>query len=283
MKIFLAGATGVVGRLLLPLFIDAGHAVIGSTRDAAKAKQIADAGGEPVIVDVLNRKATFAAVHNAQPDAVIHQLTDLSERDFAANSRLRVEGTRNLVDASLAVGVQRVIAQSIAWMYVPGVDPAHEDEPLDVHAPAPRDLAVAAVSSLEHAVAKMPIGVILRYGLFYGPGTWYGRDGLTTQQMRRGDFEASDGVTSFVHVADAAQAAIDALRWPAGSYNIVDDAPAKGSEWVPVYAGLVGASHPLVKPDAPSWERGASNAKVRSLGWRPIHPSWREGFRTALG
>ena len=212
MKIFLAGATGVVGRLLLPLFIDAGHAVIGSTRDAAKAKQIADAGGEPVIVDVLNRKATFAAVHNAQPDAVIHQLTDLSERDFAANSRLRVEGTRNLVDASLAVGVQRVIAQSIAWMYVPGVDPAHEDEPLDVHAPAPRDLAVAAVSSLEHAVAKMPIGVILRYGLFYGPGTWYGRDGLTTQQMRRGDFEASDGVTSFVHVADAAQAAIDALR-----------------------------------------------------------------------
>jgi nucleoside-diphosphate-sugar epimerase len=234
------------------------------------------------VVDALDRAGMFAVLHAELPDVVIHQLTDLSGRDFAANARLRVEGTRNLVDASLAVGVQRLIAESIAWVYAPGQGPAREEDPLDFDAPPPRRSTVAAVHSLERAVAEVPAGVILRYGILYGPGTWYSRDGLTTEQVRRGEIEANDAVTSFVHVADAAQAALLALNWPAGPVNIVDDAPAAGTDWVPVYANLVGAVPPPIKPGALPWERGASNARARQLGWNPQYPTWREGFKTAL-
>jgi nucleoside-diphosphate-sugar epimerase len=282
MKIFLAGATGVIGRLLLPLLIDAGHEVAGTTRRADKLALIAAAGGRPVLADALDRAAMFAALAAERPDAVIHQLTDLSGRDFAANSRLRVEGTRNLVDAALAVGVQRIVAQSIAWVYTPGQGPAREEEPLDLEAPPPRGQTVAAVQALEQTVAEAPVGVVLRYGLLYGPGTWYARDGLTTEQVRRGELAATDGVTSFLHVADAAQAAFVALAWPTGPLNIVDDVPAAGTEWLPAYAILVGAPPPPVRRGASDWERGASNAKARRLGWRPQHPTWREGFKAAL-
>jgi nucleoside-diphosphate-sugar epimerase len=282
MKIFLAGATGAVGRLLLPLLVEAGHDVAGMTRKATKATEIESLGGRPIVADAFDRAALCAALRNERPDVVIHQLTDLSTRDFAGNSRLRIEGTRNLVDAARAVGVQRMITQSISWMYVPGYGPAHEDEPFDVDAPDARGHAVAAVQSLEQAVAEMPIGVVLRYGLFYGPGTWYTRDGLTSAQIQRGEIYATDGITSFVHVADAAQAAVQALGWPAGPVNIVDDAPAKGAEWVAEYARLIGAPPPPLKPGAAAWERGASNAKARTRGWRPRYSNWRDGFREVL-
>lgn len=280
MKIFLAGATGAVGRLLLPLLVQAGHEVVGTTRHAAKSAQIAAAGGQPVVVDVLERTALFTVLQQAQPQVVIHQLTDLAERNFAGNSHLRVVGTRNLVDAALAVGVQRMVAQSIAWIYAPGAGPAAESEPLDLSAP-PRSTTVAAVQALEQAVAELPVGVILRYGLFYGPGTWYAADGLTTAQMCSGEFVGPAGVTSFLHVADAAFAAYQALTWPAGVYNIVDDEPATGAGWTPVYARLVSAPPPPLQPVA-AWERGASNAKARQVGWSPRFPSWREGFHAVL-
>lgn len=281
MKIFLAGATGAVGRLLLPLLVQAGHEVVGTTRSAAKSTQILAAGGQAVVVDVLDRAALFTALELARPDVVIHQLTDLAERNFASNSQLRVVGTRNLVDAALAVGVQRMVAQSIAWIYAPGAGPAAESEPLDLSAP-PRSTTVAAVQALEQAVAELPVGVILRYGLFYGPGTWYAADGLTTAQMRSGEFVGPAGVTSFLHVADAAVAAYQALTWPAGVYNIVDDEPATGAAWTPIYARLVGAPPPPLQPVAAAWERGASNAKARQVGWSPRFPSWREGFHVVL-
>jgi nucleoside-diphosphate-sugar epimerase len=138
------------------------------------------------------------------------------------------------------------------------------------------------VQALERAVAEAPVGVVLRYGLLYGPGTWYTRDGLTTEQVRRGELTATDGVTSFLHVADAAQAALAALAWPAGPVNIVDDAPAAGTEWLPLYASLVGAPPPLVTLGAANWERGASNARAHELGWSPQFPTWREGFKSAM-
>ncbi len=283
MKIFVAGATGAIGRLLVPALVKAGDEVAGTTRSAARTDQIAAAGGRPIVANALKREAMFEALRVEQPDVVIHQLTDLTGRDFAANSLLRVEGTRNLVDAALAVGVQRMIAQSISWIYIPGRGPSHEDEPLDLDAPPPRDRMVAAVQSLEQAVAEVRVGVILRYGILYGPGTWYARDSLTTDQMRRGELQATDGVTSFLHVTDAAQAAIQALDWPAGPLNIVDDEPAAGIDWVPLYASLVGAPQPPLVQGAWGWERGASNARARALGWRPLYPTWREGFKTALG
>lgn len=282
MRIFLAGATGVIGRLLLPLLVEAGHEVAGTTRRAERLERIAAAGGQPVLVDVLDRQATFAALAAARPDVVIHQLTDLSTRDFAANSRVRVEGTRNLVDAALAVGVSRMIAESIAWVCAPGQGPAREDEPLDLDAPPPRGELVTAVQALEQAVAELPVGIVLRYGLLYGPGTWYTRDGPVTDQVRRGEIQATDGVASFLHVADAAWAARAALAWPAGLLNIVDDVPAAGTEWLPLYARLVGAPPPPVRPGAAAWERGASNARARQLGWQPRYPTWRDGFTAVL-
>lgn len=282
MKIFLAGATGAIGRLLLPLLVQAGHEVVGTTRHATKSAQIAAAGGQPVVVDALDRTALFTVLQQAQPEVVIHQLTDLAERNFAGNSHLRVVGTRNLVDAAQAVGVARMVAQSIAWIYVPGPGPASESEPLDLQASSPRGNTVAAVQALEQAVAELPVGVILRYGLLYGPSTWYAPDGLTTAQMRSGEFVGAAGVTSFLHVADAAQAASEALTWPAGAFNIVDDEPAAGAVWAPLYAHLVGAPPPPLQPTAPAWERGATNAKARALGWSPRFPSWREGFQAVL-
>ncbi|MEO8610698.1 MAG: NAD(P)-dependent oxidoreductase [Chloroflexota bacterium] len=282
MKIFLAGATGAIGHLLVPLLVNAGHEVAGTTRSAAKRDQITALGAHPVIMDALDRDAVFAALKTEQPDVVIHQLTDLAGRDFAANTRLRIEGTRNLVDASLAVDVKRMIAESIAWIYVPGQEPAREDEAIDVDAPGSRGRAMTAVKSLEDAVAEMPVGITLRYGILYGPGTWYARDGLTTEQIRRGEIPANDAVTSFLHVADAAQAAFQALAWPTGALNIVDNEPAPATEWVPLYARLVGAPPPPDKPGREGWERGTSNTRARQLGWQPLYPSWREGFAKEL-
>jgi nucleoside-diphosphate-sugar epimerase len=283
MKILLAGATGAIGRLLVPLLMQAGHEVVGTTRNAAKAPLIAAAGGRPLLVDALDRPALLTALAAERPDVVMHQLTDLSQRNFAGNSHLRVAGTRNLVDAALAVGVARMITQSIAWIYEPGQGPAQEHELLDLGAPPPRGETVAAVHALEAAVAEMPVGLVLRYGLFYGPGTWYARDGLTTTQIQHGEIPATDGVVSFIHVADAAQAALQALDWPAGAYNIVDDEPATEAAWAPFYAHLVGAPLPAYKPGAQGWERGAANAKARALGWTPRFPSWRAGFVAVLG
>ncbi len=157
-----------------------------------------------------------------------------------------------------------MIGESISWVYAPGSGLAREDEPLDLSAPLPRGRMVGVVHSAEQAVAEMPIGVMLRCGIFYGPGTWYARDGLTTEQIRRGEIEATGGVTCFIHVADAAHAALQALDWPSGPVNIVDDEPAAGTEWVPLYASLVGAPPPPVKHTAKPWERGVSNAKARS-------------------
>jgi nucleoside-diphosphate-sugar epimerase len=282
MKIFLAGATGAIGRLLVPLLINAGHEVVGTTRRPIKTGDITALGARPIVVDALDRDAVFAALEAERPEVVIHMMTDLAGRDFAANSRLRIEGTRNLVDASLAVGVERMIVESIAWIYVPGDVPAREDEPIDVDAPGSRGRAMAAVQSLEDAVAEMPVGITLRYGILYGPGTWYAGDGLTTEQIKRGEIAANDAATSFLHVADAAHAAFQALAWPAGAYNIVDNEPASAKEWVPLFASLIGAPAPPVKAGREGWERGVSNTKARQLGWSPLYPSWREGFAKEL-
>ncbi len=283
MRIFLAGATGAIGRLLLPMLVEAGHEVIGTTRRSDRAKLIRSLGGTPVVNDALDRDAVFEAVNAARPDVIIHQLTDLAGRDFAANSRLRIEGTRNLVDAARATGVQRMIAQSISWVCIPGDAPSHEDEPLDIDASPPRRETIAAVQSLERATAELPVGIVLRYGILYGQGTWYERDGLTTEQIRRGEVKANDAITSFVHVADAARAALLALEWDGGVYNIVDDEPAAARDWVPLYASLVGAPPPPVEAGRQAWQRGESNEKARSTGWQARFPTWREGFRQGLG
>src|SRR5262245_46797495 len=158
MRIFLAGATGAIGRLLTPLLVQAGHEVTGTTRSPQKFPAIAAAGARPLALNVLDRDATLTAVQAARPEAVVNMLTDLAGLDYSANRRLRFEGSRTLVEAALAAGTARMVAESIGWMYGPGSGPAREDEPLDLDAAAPRQSAVAAVQVLEGATAEMPTG-----------------------------------------------------------------------------------------------------------------------------
>jgi nucleoside-diphosphate-sugar epimerase len=272
-KILVAGAAGVIGRRLVPLLAAAGHDVAGTTRRAERAQSLRDAGARPLVVDVLDAGALREAVAAERPDVIVHQLTDLAGEDFAANNRLRIEGTRNLVEAARAAGVETMIAQSIAWLYVAGEAPAVEGDPLDPSAPP-----YPGVSALEEAVRGMPRGVVLRYGAFYGPGTWYAPDGAIAERVRSRDLKPTPAWTSFIHVDDAAAAAVDALEWPAGAVNIVDDEPAQATEWMPVYCEAIGVPVPPLPRHAAATGRPISNAKARELGWKPKFASWRTGF-----
>lgn len=282
MKILVAGANGVIGRILIPMLVQKGHEVIGLIRNPEHAENIEKAGASFVLADVYDRKNLFRVLAETSPEVVIHQLTSLQTLDVSANVRVRVEGTRNLVDASLAAGVRRMIAQSITMTYAPGEGPATEDCPLDFEASEPQLTSVHGVHALETTTAEMPEHVILRYGVLYGEGTWYGSNGLFAEQVRMGNLPATDGVTSFVHTEDAAVAAVLALEWPTGTYNIVDSDPAAGTEWVPVYAKALYAPEPKTIPGSVRGERGALNEKAIRNGWSPRFASWREGFPQTL-
>ncbi|WP_406333910.1 NAD(P)-dependent oxidoreductase [Streptomyces zaomyceticus] len=273
MRVLVAGATGAVGRRLVPRLEAAGHEVVGISRRG------------PRPVDVLDTGAVRRAVAEAAPDAVVHQLTDLGAADGAANNRIRVEGTRNLVDAALAAGVGRIVAQSISWAYAPGDGPAAESVPLDSTEEVPRSRIVAGVRALESAVAELPEAVVLRYGILYGPGTWHAPGGAVAAALAGdpgarflGSTAADDSVSSLLHVDDAAEAAVRALEWPSGAYNVVDDEPAPGRVWLPVLAAALGVPAPARSEGRAPWARGAVNARARALGWSPAHPSWRTGF-----
>ncbi|MFJ5177501.1 NAD-dependent epimerase/dehydratase family protein [Streptomyces griseoviridis] len=285
MRVFVAGATGAVGSLLVPMLVAAGHEVTGTSRTPAGAERIRSLGATAVTADALDAEGLRQAVGAAAPEAVIHQLTDLSDADGAANGRLRREGTRNLVEAARAAGVGRIVAQSISWAYAPGEGPADEAVPLDSAAAEPRAGTVAAVRALEETAAELETAVVLRYGLLYGPGTWYAPGGafaaaLAGDRSARflGSTVANDAVSSFVHVADAAGAALAALDWPGGPVNIVDNEPAPAREWLPALADALGAPAPDAVAGRLGWERGALNTLAHSRGWRPERPTWRTGF-----
>ena len=213
----MAGSTGVLGRRLVPLLIGGGHQVTALTRRPDQVGSLQDAGTEPVVADALDKPSILRAVADAAPEVVIHQLTDLAVGTSASNAALRKLGTRNLVDAAHAAGVGRMIAQSIAWVYEAGEAPAGEQTPLDLHATEPRLTSVLGVADLEEAVAEISEWVVLRYGLLYGPDTWYTRGGLRAADAHAGRLPADGDISSFVHVDDAATAAVQALRWPSGS------------------------------------------------------------------
>jgi nucleoside-diphosphate-sugar epimerase len=281
MHVFIAGGTGLLGRRLIPLLIARGHRVTALTRTTERGHFALAAGAVPALADVYDVDALTCAVRRAAPDVVMHQLTALSDRDFAANARIRTVGTRNLVDAALRAGVGRVIAQSIAWMYEPGDKPADESVPMDLAAPESRRRGVEAVATLETVVREIPEWVVLRYGLLYGRGTWYAPGALMAADAHEGLLVARPDVSSFVHVDDAADAAVQALAWPSGTVNICDDEPAAGTEWVPAFCHAVGAPPPRRMPEEerPGWARGADNGYARGeLHWTPGTPSWRDGF-----
>ena len=312
-----AGAAGVIGRPLAGLLTAAGHEVAALTRSGARQEQLRNAGAEPVICDALDSVALEKAVGSVRPEVVVNQLTALPRRisprrpgrDLAATNRLRSEGTRNLMAASAAAGVTRVVAQSVAFAYAPDGGPHRPDgglrrepDPLYHAAPGAFAEAVAAIAELERqTLGNAEIrGAVLRYGFLYGPGTSYTTDGSIAGDVRRRRFPVvgdGAGVFCFVHVEDAAQATVAAIEQRAeGVYNIVDDEPAPAYDWVPAYAAILGAPAPR---RLPLWlgrllggpyavylmtqMPGASNDHAKTvLGWRPRRPSWRGGFREDL-
>lgn len=314
MRIFLAGATGALGRQLLPLLVQRGHDVTGMTRTEAKQQLVQELGGRPVVADALDPESVADAVARAEPDVIVHQLTAIPHaldmrhfaRDFAQTNRLRTEGTDHLLAAGRAVGVRRFVAQSYApavFARVGGRVKAEQD-PVDASPPKEVRTTLEAIMHLERAVtgATWTEGVVLRYGGFYGPGTniSFGPEGTMVEAIRKrklplvGD---AGGVWSFIHVADAAEATANAIEGRGrGVYNVVDDEPAAVAEWLPVAAAAWGGSAPR---RVPRWlgrlfagefatvmmteARGASNAKAKlELAWTPRHASWRDGFATGM-
>jgi nucleoside-diphosphate-sugar epimerase len=286
MHVFLAGATGVVGRRVVPLLIDAGHTVTALVRDEKRARAVLGEDVRLVTADVMDAPGLHSAIASAGADVVMSQLTDLAGGSLASNAQLRIHGTRHLVEAARMAGVRTFIAQSIAWAYAPGQTPADETAPLDVDAEEPRRTTIEGIAALEQAVRSIPRWILLRYGLFYGPDTWYWTDGRYGAAAREGTLANTYDVTSFVHVDDAAAAAVQALHWPSGPVNICDDDPAAGVEWIPAFCSAVGAAAPAQPPtpERAGFARGAHNTYARrTLGWLPRWPSWREGFAAMPG
>ena len=315
MKVFVAGATGALGKQLVPMLVANGHDVVGMTRTEAKRGQLRSVGAEPVVVDALDADAVGRAVSEAEPDVIVHELTAIPpainmrhfDREFALTNRLRTEGTDHLLSAGRAVGVKRFVAQSNAAVpYARTGGPIkREEDPLDDEPPPALREGLVAIRHLEAAVAgaRWTDGIVLRYGWFYGPGTSIALDPLGSQieLIRKRKFPIVGGGTgmwSFVHIEDAAAATLTAVEGgPAGVYNVVDNEPAPVSEWLPVLAAAVGAKRPLRVPRwvgrlaAGEWAvtamteiRGASNDKAkRELGWQLRYPSWRQGFAEGLG
>ena len=320
MKIFVAGATGALGRVLVPQLVAGGHDVVGMTRSASKQDLVRSLGARPVVADALDPEAVALAVAAAEPEVIVHQLTALSgpvsaremrhpDRSSAAimTNRLRTEATDHLLAAGRAVGARRFVAQSFgAFRFARNggpvlteADPMHPDDP-----PTPLQSAQAGFLYLEKAVTSIEwgAGLALRYGGFYGPGTSISlapdaEMAAPVRKRRLPIIGEGGGVLSYVHIEDAAAATVAAVeRGARGVYYVVDDDPAPQREWLPVLADALEAKPPR---RIPRWvarlaageaatammteTKGASNEKAkRELGWTPRYPSWRQGFRDGL-
>jgi nucleoside-diphosphate-sugar epimerase len=304
MRVFVTGATGALGRHLVPGLVAAGHQVTATTRSAAKTGQLREAGAAPVVVDGLDREAVVAAVRAASPEVIVHQMTSLADmrslrrldRVFAATNELRTKGTDNLLAAAAEAGTRRLVAQSYTgWPNERSGGPVKiESDPLDPRLLPSTRQSLAAIRHIEQAVpAGVPEGIALRYGSFYGPGASEPLLDLVRKRQLP-VIGGGSGIWSFIETSDAAAATVAAVeRGAPGVYNIVDSDPAAVAEWLPYLAEILGAKPPL---RVPAWlgralagglvvaqmtsARGSSNEKARQeLGWEPRYASWREGFR----
>lgn len=279
LKIFVTGATGVIGTNLIPALIEKGYEVGGMTTSKEKVASLQSLGATAYVGNVLEKAQVQAAFQDFQPDFVIHQVTALSNGSILENAKVRSIGTRHVIDAVKELNVKRVIAQSIAWAYEPGETIATEEDPLDIHSTDKRRITIDGIIALENTIQEIPNSVILRYGTLYGPGTWYGKDGIIAKQFMKGEMNVTNGVLSFIHVKDAVNATVQAIGWKEGIYNIVDDTPVKGNDWASCYVKQLHAPNPNYLHRKLPWERGASNQKAKRIqGWKLQYPSWRDGF-----
>ena len=303
MRVFVMGATGALGRYLVPGLVAAGHEVTATTRTSGKVAQLRETGAEPVVVDGLDREAVIAAVQAAAPEVIVHQMTALAgmrslrkpDKLFAATNELRTRGTDNLLAAAARAGTRRVVAQSNINVNERSGGPVKtEEDPLDTRPVPSATQAMTAIKYVEKTVPlEAPEGVVLRYGSFYGPGT--GDFLLNAVRKRQLPLiGGGTGIWSFIEITDAAAATLAAVEQGApGVYNVVDSDPAPVAEWLPYLATVLGAKPPV---RVPAWlgrllagdfavalmtsARGSSNDKARKeLGWEPRYASWREGFR----
>jgi 2-alkyl-3-oxoalkanoate reductase len=304
MRVFVTGATGALGQHLVPGLVAAGHEVTATTRTQGKTGQLRAAGAVPVVVDGLDRAGVIAAVRAAEPEVIVHQMTALAamrnlrtpDRLFAVTNELRTRGTDNLLAAAAEAGTRRVVAQSYTgWPNERSGGPVKtEDDPLDSRVPSVAAQTLAAIKHTEQAVQeRVPEGIALRYGSFYGPGA----SQVLLDTLRKRQLPVvggGTGIWSFIEITDAAAATVAAVDHGApGVYNIVDSDPAPVADWLPYLATVAGAKPPL---RVPAWlgrllagefvvtqmttARGSSNDKARKyLGWEPRYASWREGFR----
>lgn len=311
-RVFLAGASGVIGGPLIPALLEQGHEVVGLARSDRSAERIRQSGAEAVIADVLDAESVRAAVEQSRPEIVLSHLTklpsDLNPRKmkkaYGANDLVRGRGTANLLAAARSAGARRIVVQNVCFLYEPeGGLVKSEDAPLYRDAPPYIERTIKVHEAMEASVtgAGDIEGLVLRFGFWYGPGTSFASGGFTAGEVRKRRFPIvgdGGGLFSFCHIDDVVAASIAALSGgDSGIYNICDDDPAAVREWVPEYAKALGAPPPR---RAPKWLarlivggyaatmmtklRGASNAKAkRALGWSPIYPSWRQGFHEALG
>ena len=304
MRVFLAGASGAIGRPLIARLIEGGHEVVAVTRSTDRGEALRALGAEPIVADVFDADAVHTAVAGARADAIVNQLTSLPPRQdpkamraaLAATNRVRREGTANLVAAARGAGVGRMISQSVAFYYEPGGGPATEDVALWTGAPGAFGSVSEALGALESATTETEgiEGMVMRYGFFYGPGTWYAPGESAADDVRRRRFPIigrGTSVWSWIHVDDAAAATVAALeRWSPGIYNVCDDDPAPQREWLPVFAQAMGAPKPMRVPklvaglaagrSTIAWLaslRGADNARAKAA-WGLAVRSWREGF-----
>jgi 2-alkyl-3-oxoalkanoate reductase len=308
MKVFVAGSTGVIGRMLLPVLLEEGHEVIALVRNTKKGRAVEEMGAKTAFADAFNKEELTAAVRKAEPEVIIHQLTaipkDLNfkklDEQFVLTNRLRTEVLDSMIAAGHLVGARRFIAQSLCgWPFARVGGPVKtEDDPLDPNPPAGFSKTLAAIRYLEDAIRKTQgmEAIALRYGFLYGPGATFAKGSSTIELIRRRGMPiigGGGGVWSFLHVEDAARSTAAALTCgEAGIYNIVDDEPAPVSTWLPFLADILGAKPPL---KAPAWlgkmmigegglslmtrVRGGDNQMAKCLlGWQPVFSSWRAGF-----
>ena len=302
MNIFIAGGTGAIGRELVPLLVNAGHSVVALTRSADRTSLLERMGAVPLIGDVFDETGLARLVAESEAEVVIHQLTAFGTKDgdpYGETIRVRIEGTRSLIAAARAARVRRFITQSISFMCLPtGSGLTDEETPLYLDSPPAVRAPAEAIASLERQTldATGMSGTVLRYGWFYGPGTSYDPEDSIPRSIRKGTMPivgVGAGTYSFINVRDAAEATVKVLAHEtSGIYNIVDDSPARLSEWLPFAAKLLDAPAPGHMDEASARQklgdmrvyymneqRGASNAKAkREFDWQPAFPSWRTGF-----
>jgi nucleoside-diphosphate-sugar epimerase len=313
MRVFVAGATGVIGRPLVARLIEAGHEVTGTTRSSERGGALRDRGAKPVVLDARDTDVLRAAVIEAAPEVVINQLTNLPTKinfrkpaeTFGPTNELRGIVGPALAGAAAEAGARRLISQSVCFMYASNGTKAHgeQDPLLELPPDSPAAQGTVALTALERATLETPTleGIVLRYGYFYGPEVDFVPSGFTRDEVRRRRYPVlgdGTGIFSLVHVDDAASATVSALeRGQPGIYNVCDDEPAPQAEWLPAYAEAIGAKPPRRIPVwlagllAPKQAvllatrlEGASNEKAkRELRWQPRYPSWRQGFRDGLG